>query len=134
MTHYLLRQSTKWNLLNEVYLLSKFDDSSFSVTENIQIFKLVILQTLSSPKLIFILLTLGKSKLILFILFLWLWTGHSYLMSLGNILGHRKQSKPTSFDKKIKRTNNKNWVPQSINSFTLLFLFVTCFSEFCDKI
>ena len=45
MTHYLLRQSTQWNLLNEVYLLSKFDDSSFSLTENIQIFKLVILQT-----------------------------------------------------------------------------------------
>ena len=33
----LMRHYLQWNLLNEVYLLSKFDDSSFSVTENIQI-------------------------------------------------------------------------------------------------
>ena len=33
--HYLLRWSTQWNLLNEVYLLSKFDVSSFSMTGDI---------------------------------------------------------------------------------------------------
>ena len=43
--------------------------SSFSVTGDIEIFKLVILVTLSSSKLIFTLLTLGKSKLALFVLF-----------------------------------------------------------------
>ena len=102
MTHYLLRQSTQWNLLNEVYLLSKFDDSSFSVTENIQIFKLVILQTLSSQS---------------WYSFCWLWASQNWsylfffsnfgqvtviLLSLGSTVGRRKQSKPTPFDKKIK--------------------------------
>ena len=64
--------------LNEVYLMSKFDVSSFSVTEDIQIFKLVILLTLSSSKLIFILVALGQSKLAQLVSFSWLWTDHSY--------------------------------------------------------
>ena len=100
MTHYLLKRSTQWNLLIEVYLLSKFDDSSFSMTENIQIFKLVILQTLSSQS---------------WYSFCWLWASQywSYLfffsnfgqvtvilLSLGSTVGRRKQSKPTPFDKK----------------------------------
>ena len=33
--HYHLRRSTHWNPFNDVYLLSKFDVSSFSVTEDI---------------------------------------------------------------------------------------------------
>ena len=57
--HYLLRQRTQLNPLNEVYLMSKFDVSSFSMTWDIQIFKLVIFLILSSSKLIVILLNLG---------------------------------------------------------------------------
>ena len=87
MMHYLLRQSTQWNLLNEVYVLSKCDDSSFSATENIQMFKLVILQTLSSPNLILILLTLGKSKLILFFFPDF---GHSYFAEFGQYIRLQK--------------------------------------------
>ena len=89
MTHYLLRQSTQWNLLNEVYLLSKFDDSSFSVTEDIQIFKLVILQTLSSPKLIFIFL-LWASQIDPTRFFSLLWTGHSYFTEFGQYIRLQK--------------------------------------------
>ena len=107
--------------------------------------------TVSSAKLIFIFLTLGKSKLILLIIFLYFGQVTVILLSLGNTLGHEKQSKPTPFDKKSRTTHRiwyksfsriqsagvKNWVPQSINrfqSFTLLFLFVTRFSDFCNKI
>ena len=32
--HYCLRRSTQWNPFNDVYLLSKFDVFSFSVTED----------------------------------------------------------------------------------------------------
>ena len=66
------------NLLNEVYLLSKFDGSSFSTTGDIEIFKLVILLTLSSSKLIVILLTLNKLKLTVIIYFYWLWAGQLF--------------------------------------------------------
>ena len=64
---YLLRQSTQWNPLNEVYLLCKFGVSSFSMTGDIKIFKLVILLTLSSSKLIVIFLSFGKLKLTLLV-------------------------------------------------------------------
>ena len=74
--HYLLRWSTQWNPFNDAYPLFKFDVPSFSMTGDIWIFKLVILLPLSSSKLIFILLTLGKKKLTLFIPFYWLWTSH----------------------------------------------------------
>ena len=53
---------TQWNPFNYVYLLFKFDVSSFSVTGDILIFKLVILLILSNSKLIFILLTFYKSN------------------------------------------------------------------------
>ena len=62
---YRVRRSTKWKPFNDVYLLSKFDASSFSLTGDIWIFKLVILLTLSSSK-IFILLTLDTSELTYF--------------------------------------------------------------------
>ena len=52
-----------------IYLLPKFDVSSFYETGDIEIFKLVILLTLSSSKLIFILRTLGKSEVMLFVPF-----------------------------------------------------------------
>ena len=53
----------------DIYLLPKFDVSSFYKTGDIEIFKLVILLTLSSSKLIFILRTLGKSEVMLFVPF-----------------------------------------------------------------
>ena len=58
--------------------MSKFDVSGSSVTGEIQIFKLVILLTLSSSKSIFVLLTLGESKFTLFGPFYLVRTGHSY--------------------------------------------------------
>ena len=105
MTHYLLRQSTKRSPLNEAYLLSKFDVSSFSVTEDIQIFKLVIL-----------LLRAVQS----WYSFCWLWASQNWpylflfpkfgqvtaiLLSLGKTLGRKKQSKPTLFDKNSRTTD-----------------------------
>ena len=73
------------------------------------------------------------------------------LLSLGNTLGRGKNPNPHRLIKKSKTTHRiwyksfsmiqsagvKNWVPQSINrlqSFALLFLFVTRFSDFCNKI
>ena len=72
------------------------------------------------------------------------------LLGLGKTLGHEKQSKPSLFDKKIQEpcigsgtshfhsiTGNQE-LGSSVNNrlqrFGLLFLFVTCFSDFCDKI
>ena len=57
------------HLFKDIYLLPKFDVSSFYRTGDIEILKLVILVTLSSSKLIFILITLGKSELMLFVPF-----------------------------------------------------------------
>ena len=70
----------------DIYLLPKFDVSSFYKTGDIEIFKLVILLTLSSSKLIFILRTLGKSEVMLFVPFYWLWTGHSYFTEFGQVM------------------------------------------------
>ena len=153
MTHYLLRQSTQWNPLNEVYLLSKFDVSSFYMTEDKQIFKLVILLTLISSKLIFIWLTLDKSKLTLFIffphfgqvdrsqLFYSVWAKQA---AKNNPNPHHliKNSRTThriwhmSFSM-IQSVGIKNLVPQSINILqrcSLLFLFAAHFSDFYNKI
>ena len=62
--HYYLRLSTQCSPFN-VYLLSKFDVSRFSVNGDIQIFESVTFLTLNSSKLIFIFRTLSKSKLTL---------------------------------------------------------------------
>ena len=62
-----MRQGIQWNPLNVVYLLSVFDVSSFSMPGDIQIFKLVILLTLSSSNLKVVLVTLGKTKLTLLV-------------------------------------------------------------------
>ena len=69
-----------------------------------------------------------------------------FLLSLGKMLGHKKQSKPSPFWQKIQEPYHrishksfsmiqagiKNWVPQLINRLqrlNLLFLSVTHFSE-----
>ena len=67
--------------------------SSFSLTGDIQIFKLAIFLTMNSSKLIVTLLALGKSKLPYSFIF----TIHFFVT-----LGHKKQSKPSLFDQKFK--------------------------------
>ena len=85
--------------------------------------------TLRSSRLIFILLTLGKSKLTLIVLF--------YYFEQTEF----GQDMPWKTIQKNSRTTNrilhKSFFPQSINRlprFSLLFLPVTRFSDFCDKI
>ena len=115
--------------LNEVYLLYKFDVCSFSMTGDIQIFKLVILltlsslklililPTLSSLKLILILLTLARSKLTLLFHFSRLGAGHIYFTDFGQEI-NEKRSKPSLFDKKIQElcigsgTSHFHWFNQ----------------------
>ena len=89
-----------WNSFNEVYLLSKFNVSNFSMTGDIWIFKLIILLTWRSSKLIVILLTLGKSNLILLVYFYWLWASHNYLTNLGlNVRLQKKNPRPLCLTK-----------------------------------
>ena len=132
--HYLLKRATQWNPFDDIYLLSKFDVSSFSVAVDIYRF--------CSLKLIFILLTLCRSKLTLSYLFYWLWMGHSYFIDLGKTY-HKKP--------KNSRTRHRVWhksflmiqsagirksFPQSINRpqmFSLLSLSVKRFSIFATK-
>ena len=85
--------------LNEVYLLSKFHPSSFSMTGDTQIFKLVILLTLSSLKLI---VTLAKLKLTLLVHIYYFGQVKVILLSLGMMGSHKNQSQPSLFDKKFK--------------------------------
>ena len=103
ITTLLPEANNQWNPFNDVYLLSKFDVSSFSVTEDNYIFKLVILLTLSSSKLIFILLTLGKSKLTLFGPFTDCGQVTVILLSSGKTCC-KKQFKPP-FDKNSRTTH-----------------------------
>ena len=69
--------------------MSKFDVSSFSMT-------------LSSSKMIVILLIFGKSKLILLVHFSDFGQVTVVLVSLGKTLGCKKQFKPPPFDKKFR--------------------------------
>ena len=64
--------------LDEVYLLSKFDVSSFFMTD------------LSISKLIVVLLTLGKSKLTLCVHFINFGQATGTLLSFGKTLGCKK--------------------------------------------
>ena len=64
-------------------MLSKFDVSNFSMTADMQIFKLVYFLTLGSLKLTVNFLTLGKSRLTLAVHFYCLCTGHSYFAEFG---------------------------------------------------
>ena len=89
--------------------------------------------TLFSLKLIFIFITLGKSKSTLFIL-LYYFQQVSYFPEFG-------QDTSGKIIQNNSRTTNrilhKSVFPQSINRlprFSLLFLSVTRFSDFCDKI
>ena len=68
--------------------MSKFDVSSFSMAQDISIFKLVILLTLSSSKSIVILLTFGKITLLVHLSDF----GHVtvILLNLGKALGFKK--------------------------------------------
>ena len=99
ITNYRLRRNTLWNPFNDVYLLSKFDVSSFPVTGDTKIFKLVILLPLSSSEMKFILITLGKSKLSLLVLLYYAVTSVAViLLNLGKTC-REKQPKPSRFDK-----------------------------------
>ena len=123
-------------------LLRKFDVSSFSVTGDIWIFKLVILLTLSSSKLIFILLTLDKWRLTLFALFYYFGQVRVILLSLSKTC-HEKQAKKTQEPRTRSGTSYFQWrngiqkLVSSINRLqrlSFLFLSVTWYSDFCDKI
>ena len=97
--------------------MSKFDVSSFSKTWDIQIFKLVIMLTLRSLMLIAIQLTLGQPNLILIIHF----SDYEQLtvisLSLDKMLGCKKQSKPSLFDKKLR--NHAEGLAQVIFNYSI---------------
>ena len=96
--------------------------------------------------------SLGKSKLTLLVCLYQLRQVTVILLSLGEMLGREKQSKPSLSDLKSKNQAlnlaqvifndlksawiKKNCVPKLINRlqrFNLLFLSVTRFSDLCDK-
>ena len=155
----------------ELYLLPKFDDSSPSVTQDKEICdittswsglpngtlsmiftycpNLMFLASLwleiyrfCSLKLIFILLTLGRSKLTLSFLFYWLWMGHSYFIDLGKTYHEKPKNSRTrhrvwhkSF-LMIQSAGIRKSFPQSINRpqrFSLLSLSVKRFLIFATK-
>ena len=118
---YFLRWSTQRNPLNEVYLLSKFDVISFSLTKVMYIFKLHFAY-FQQLKVDTMLLTLAKSKLTLLVPISSLWTGDSYFTRLGqNRLQKTIQTHTVWW--KIQESSIgsgtsagiKNWVPQSIS-------------------
>ena len=101
-----LRRSTPWNPSNDVFLLSKFDVSSFFVTEYIDFqicyfadfeqFKVDIyfpnFEQVKTDPVCALLLTLDRSQL-----FHWVWVRH-----------HKKQFKASQFDKN-SRTKHRVW-------------------------
>ena len=117
----------------------------------LEIFKLVILLTFSSSELEVNLLNLAKSKGPSLFIFndIRQITDHS----LGKMLRLKKQSKPlhlteiqeppiiwsatSHFQWFIQQKSGTGWVPKLINKFqrlSLLFLTVTHFPDFCNKI
>ena len=131
--------------LNEVYLLAKFDVSSFSMTGDIQIFKLVILLTLSTSRVIVILLSFsyfGQVKID---------PTHSFFTKHGQVtVTAKRNASRIRLTKNLRTTHRilpksfsliqsaviKNWVTQLLNSlqrFNLLFISVTRFSNWWDK-
>ena len=124
--------------------MSKFDVSSFSLTE-IYSFKLVIFLTLSSSKLIVILL-LWLSLDWFYVFILILWASHSCFTSLGKMLDCEKQSKPPMLDKSsgtthrvwykafsmIQSTKIKNWIPQLISRLERVSLWIPFCNTFFD--
>ena len=136
---YPLRWSTQWNPLNEVYLLSEFHVSSFSITEDNIDFQTGHLADFDQVNII-------KSKLTLLVYFYYFGQVTIILLSLGKTLGHKKQFKP-SCDKKFKNhaqdlaqviyndviSGNEELgspVNKQLQRFNLLFLSVTRFSNF----
>ena len=109
----------------EVTLLFKFNVSSFSMTGDIQILKLLILLTSSSSKLIVILLKLGKSKLTLLVCFTDFGQVKIILQSLGKTLDYKKTIPTLSLQQKIQEPQLKN----KIQRLSLLFLSLTRFSH-----
>ena len=146
MTHYHLRRSTQWNHLNEVYLQSKFavdwrySDFQTGHFAEFKQFKVDIhfadigQVTIDPTHSLF--LTLDRSQL-----FYWVWAKQAaknnpnrHCLIKNSRTTHRIWYKSFSM---IQSAGIKNWGPQSIKrlqSFSLLFLFVTRFSDFCDKI
>ena len=124
--HYHLRRSTQWNPFNDVCLLSRFDVSSFSLTEDIYL-RTGYFTTLSSSKLIFILLTLGMSELTLFISFYWLWTSQLLYSVWVSYVAKNNPNSPLDKNPKIRcriwhklfsmipSAGIKTWFPHSIN-------------------
>ena len=113
--HYCLRRSTQWNPFNDVYLLSKFDVSSFSVNwryidsqtshfADVEQFKNDIhfanFGDVRIDPVCSLLLTLDMSQL-----FCWVWVKQS-----------KKNSGTTQkLFSMIQSSGIKNWCPQSIN-------------------
>ena len=124
----------KWGLP-----VSKFDVSSIPMTDDIYIFKLVILLTLNSSKLIVILMALDKLKLTLHAHFYYCGQVTVTLLSLGETKNPRTTQllvlAQVIYNGLISR--NEELVSQFTNRlqrFNLLFRFVTRFSDLCDKI
>ena len=130
--HYHLRRSTQWNHFNDVYLLSKFC-FQFLRDWRYRDFKLVISLNLSISKLIFILFTLGKSKLSLFVLFYYCGQVAVTLLSLGKTY-HEKQFKLSPFDKNSRTTINDSISrnQELVSSVTKQALYVQSFISFCN--
>ena len=106
----------------------------------LKIFNLANLLTLSSSKLIVIVLTFGKSKVTLIVHLYKLWAGHIYSTEFGQDIGPRKTTRhriwPNSFSM-IQWAVTKNWISQLINrlqGFNLLLLSITHFADLCGKI
>ena len=72
--------STQWNTLKGVYLLSKFDVSSLSMTRDFQTGHFADLEQFKFDNN---LLTLSKSKLIPLLYFNKIWAGDSYFNEFG---------------------------------------------------
>ena len=113
--------------LNEVYLLSKFDVSSFSMAGEV-----VILLTLSRSKLIVILLSLGRWKLTLLVYFYWLWAGHSYFTKFEQDIRMLKTIQTLFLSSHFQWFNQQEsrngWIPQIINTIQK----VQSFISFCN--
>ena len=130
---YFLRRSTLWNSLNEVYLLCKLHISSFSMTKDIYIFSnWSFCLHWAVQNWYSFWWFLGRQNWPY--LFLFPDFGQVSLLHLGKILGCKKQSKPTPFFNDSIRRNQElgSLSINRIKRFNLLFLFVTCFSDYAS--
>ena len=131
--------------MNEVYLLSKLDVSSFFMIRDFQ----GNFADFEQFKIDSNFASLVQSKLTLIVHLYWLWVGHSCFTDYGQEFRTKKQSKPSSFDKNSKsrlRTWHKScsmirsvvirsWILQLINRLQgSNLLSVTRFADLCDKV